>query len=43
MLTDDEATQIRALLIALYGDTLISLGYRTQIAACLRILSKNPI
>jgi hypothetical protein len=43
LLTTDEVTQIKALLTALYGDMVITLGYRGQIEQCLRILSKHPI
>jgi hypothetical protein len=43
VLTTDEVTQLKALLVALAGDVLITLGYKKQISKCLAILSKHPI
>lgn len=43
VLTADEVTQLRTLLIALAGDMLIRLGYKRQIGQCLAILSKHSI
>jgi hypothetical protein len=43
VLTADEVTQLRALLIALTGDVLITLSYKKQISKCLAILSKHPV
>lgn len=43
MLTDSEVTEIKALLVALQQDILISITYKRKIASCLVILSKHPI